>query len=308
MTEQDLKNTKNRVIEEFTREHLYNPLWFNDFFQANIDLDKIKIIQGPDEYISREENIGLVGKFLESISEDYKNEFYKYIKDNRINFNAQYDCCEGNAYEDNLIINIKEKNNLSDTFILTHEFFHILSSKNYDKRFRHTKDLYNELPPIMAELYLFDFLKNEGYNPSKYTESRLGFLKSNITFLTDITKLYFLAKTDKFDYKNIKDSFNNVNDKYCENLLNFVCNGKYNIDNTIDHSFPLLLALKLKRENESYDKLVSLTNNLWMMDLDDYSKLINIDLSAENAINKHIFKESVDDFLDQSRYSEKKSR
>ena len=48
MTEQDLKNTKNRVIEEFTREHLYNPLWFNDFFQANIDLDKIKIIQGPD--------------------------------------------------------------------------------------------------------------------------------------------------------------------------------------------------------------------------------------------------------------------
>ena len=160
----------------------------------------------------------------------------------------------------------------------------------------------------MAELYLFDFLKNEGYNPSKYTESRLGFLKSNITFLTDITKLYFLAKTDKFDYKNIKDSFNNVNDKYCENLLNFVCNGKYNIDNTIDHSFPLLLALKLKRENESYDKLVSLTNNLWMMDLDDYSKLINIDLSTENAINKHIFKESVDDFLDQSRYSEKKSR
>ena len=70
MTEQDLKNTKNRVIEEFTREHLYNPLWFNDFFQANIDLDKIKIIQGPDEYISREENIGLVGKFLESISEE----------------------------------------------------------------------------------------------------------------------------------------------------------------------------------------------------------------------------------------------
>ena len=44
------------------------------------------------------------------------------------------------------------------------------------------------------------------------------------------------------------------------------------------------------------------------MDLDDYSKLINIDLSTENAINKHIFKESVDDFLDQSRYSEKKSR
>ena len=41
---------------------------------------------------------------------------------------------------------------------------------------------------------------------------------------------------------------------------------------------------------------------------DTFCKLINIDLSTENAINKHIFKESVDDFLDQSRYSEKKSR
>ena len=44
------------------------------------------------------------------------------------------------------------------------------------------------------------------------------------------------------------------------------------------------------------------------MDLDDYYKLIDVDLSTENAINKHTFKESVDDFLDQSHYSRKKSR
>lgn len=294
-------NLKDKIIEEYERPHLYKVDAFNEMFEKNVDLDNIKIIQGPDEYIEKDETISLVSNFLDSISDDYKEEFIKLLNEGKINFNSSESYAITNPLEGDYSLFLNEKHTLEDVFLLTHEFFHILSSKNYDKKYDFTKRFYAELPSILSELYLTDYLNENGYNCTKYTEYRLRVLKSNVLFLSEFSKLYHLAKDNKLNYENIENTFNNYSEKRINSLLDYVDQEKYNLDDCIHHTFPLLLALKIKEENQSYDKLVLLTNNLRTKEISEYEKIIGFDYSYDNFIDNQFFKDSVDNYLDQTK-------
>lgn len=292
---------KDKIIKEYERPHLYKVDAFNEMFEKNIDLDNIKIIQGPDEYIERDETISLVSNFLDIISDDYKEEFIKLLNEGKINFDASESYARTNPSEGDYSLYLNEKHTLEDVFLLTHEFFHILSSKNYDKKYDFTKRFYAELPSILSELYLTDYLNENGYNCTKYNEQRIDYLKYNVSFLSDFSKLYHLAKDNKLNYEDVKNTFSNYSEKYINSLLDYVDTGNYDLDNCIRHTFPLLLALKTKEENQSYDKLVLLTNNLWTKEISEYEKIIGFDYSYDNFIDNQFFKDSVDNYLDQTK-------
>lgn len=295
----DLSKLKDRILKEINCKHLYNPMWFIDLFNENIDISKIEFIQGPNEYVSREEVIDLVSKFLGEVSEDYQNEFYNYLINKKINFSARENCCSGNLYDNDFSVNMKERHDLSDVLVLTHEFFHALSNSNYKKRSYLTRAFYCELPSIMSELFMLDFLSNNGYNSEKYTEFRLIFFKNNVQFLSDFFKFYDLIINDKFDYLNIKNSFKGKDDKYLKSCINYISCGDYNIDECISHTYSLLLALKLKENNNSYDELISITDNLSKATVDEYNSLMGIALSYQNLVSNHIFRDCVNDFVNQ---------
>lgn len=300
MTDKDLLKIKTNILKEMDKAHIYNPKHCFELFKENVNFDNLGVIKGPNEYISREETIDLVSEFLGDVSEEYKEEFFRYLRNCQINFDSKECYCSGNVYNNDLVVNIKEEHNLFDVVLLTHEFFHALSSENYDGEFEFTRVFFNELPSILSELYMFDFLINKGYNPIKVTESRLSFFRDNVGFLFDYFKLYDLAVEDKFNIESIKEKFSNLSDNHINNMLNYFLHDNINLDRGIQHSFALLLALKIKKENKSYDKLREVTNNLCMMDLDDYENLLGLDLS-KNSISNHLFLGSVNTFINQQK-------
>ena len=303
MNEKDLLLVKRKVLDEYNRKHLYNIEYFYDLFSANIDLNNIEIIQGPDVYVDNDQVIDIVKCFLNTISEDYELEFEKYLRNNRINFNSKKNCCEGNAFKDSFIkIGLKSNNNLNDVFILTHEFFHVLSSRKYNKKYTYTKDLFSELPPILAELFLIDFFKENGFDASKYKEMRIHYVISNVSLLSDFTKLHFLATTNSFTIEKISELFSDKSDMYINGMLNSILKNEVNLDRTITHTFPLLIALKLKEKNIPKEKLIELTNNLWTKDFREYEKIIGIDFNSINPKDNSFFKESVDGFLSKKHH------
>ena len=303
MKEKDLLIDKKNLIEEYNRNHLYNVEYFYDLFSANINLNNVEIIQGPDVYVGKDQVIDIVKRFFNSISEDYELEFEKYLSNEKINFNSKESACWGNVFKDKFLnIGLKSRNNLEDVFSLTHEFFHVLSSKKCNKKYTQTKELFSELPPILAELFLIDFFKENGFDSSKYKETRIRYVINNVAILTDFTKLYYLANANSFTIEKISELFNDRGDKYINSLLKSILQNKIDLDDCIKHTFPLLIALKLKEKNIPKEKLIELTNNLWTKDVHEYEKIIGIDFDSINPKDSSFFKESVDGFLSVKRH------
>jgi len=291
MTLEDIKNLNN-FLKEIETNMQYDLFFSNttkslyNLFLNILNSPNTRLYLGPLPKITKEEIYSIVSNFLNSISPLYQERFNK----------DKYLIKESNeSYFDNekRTININFHNNITDSFVLLHEYIHNIANpwKNYQDM-NDTYFLYSELTSILGEMLLKDYIIDKySITDINIQETyRLENIINEMRTYMILIPLYIIYKDKKsitiediniLKNRGLKYYYNNEYLNYINNIIKDTPTIEYL------HSLNYLLAVNIYKEGITLEEYHNMIEDISILSPLEFTNKYHISIDNQITVKKH---------------------